>query len=339
MSRGSFVDQASQISHNKSVASKILLVYEEYSEMMVAQNTLLKVGYDVLGISTEYTVSENVLSFNPDVVVGCGKGGKVTTIGVGRRMREMARWQGKCILIFPAGFQPNPQDFAKIRGDILLESPIPGVRLLQVIAQLVGDDEAALMDRLAKQSALDLPDQGPIIVDSLPKSPKEAASFEPPQFEIPNSSTAGAAPSIGSAKSERADAPTAGSAKADQSKGTPDLESLWKELTDGAPSPATSEAPKSKISFDLKERQEEMSEFELGALAKELENVKKTERERVARYAKITSKMDPVNTPQGFSKVKSRQVQKELVKSWNRNEIADLDQLRREFTQALFRKK
>jgi hypothetical protein len=290
------------------VASKILLVYEEYSEMMVAQNTLLKVGYDVLGISTEYTVGENVLSFNPDVVVGSGRNGKVTTLGVGRRMREMTRWQGKCILIFPAGYKPNPQDFAKIRGDILLEAPIPAVRLLQVIAQLVGDDEVMLLDRLGKQS-MEAPDQSPIIVESLAPAPK-------PSLE-PASSPA---------------TPTPAAAK------VPDLESLWNELTEStvAPSP---EVPKAPVTFDLKERQGELSEFELHALSEELLQVKKTERERVARYTKLTAKMEKPSSPQGLSKLESRKVQKELVKSWNPEEIAKLDELRREFTKALFKKK
>jgi hypothetical protein len=275
------------------VASKILLVYEEYSELMVAQSTLQKVGYDVLAISTEYTVSENMLSFNPDVVVGCGKGGKVTTQGVGRRVREMSRYHGKCILIFPAGYQPSPQDFAKIKADILLEAPVPGVRLLQVIAKLVGDDEAELLDRLSKQSLSEAPEE-PIVFDIAPTPPK-----------------------------------------------APDLESLWKELVAG-PKPAsdagtTPERP--PVSFDLRERQTEMTEHEVRSMSEELQRARKTERERVARYAKITAQMDMAAVPQGFSKVQSRQAQKELVKGWNRGEIAALDELRREFTKALYKKK
>jgi hypothetical protein len=316
------------------VASKILLVFEEYSELMVAQTTLQKVGYDVLAITTEYTVGENILSFNPDVVVGCGKNGKVTTMGVGRRLREMTRWQGKGILIFPAGYQPSAQDFAKIRGDVLLEAPIPGVRLLQVIAKLVGDDEAMLLDRLSKQSTSDFSvDQGPVLVDSLPAAPKNLDAESNPS------------------------SPKAGG---------PDLESLWKELTEGAKpaaDPASAQTPaaglktelsaledpeaktaafeaRPSISFDLKERESELNEHELEELAEELQRVKKTERERVARYAKITAKMEQTTgIPQGFSKVKSRIVQKELVKSWNPEDIARQDHERREFTKALFRKK
>jgi hypothetical protein len=140
----------------------------------------------------------------------------------------------------------------------------------------------------------------------------------------------------------------------------PDLESLWKELTEGplhpVPNAAPPEVAKPAVSFDLKERQpaaqaptatpapvitrgSEESSPDLDEIASELERVKTTERERVGRYAKITAKVDMANTPQGFSKVKSRKVQKDLVKAWNPDEIAKQDHLRQEFTKALFKKK
>src|SRR5690606_29235720 len=96
------------------------------------------------------TLSENVLSFNPDVVVAFGRTGKVTTIGAGRRLREMTRWQGKVVLILPTGYKPNPQDFAKIRADMLLEAPVPPLRLMSILGKLLGYDEAVLQERLAK---------------------------------------------------------------------------------------------------------------------------------------------------------------------------------------------
>ena len=161
MSRGTNLDPATDIPDNNDVNSKILLVYEEYSEMMTTQAILQKVGFDVLGISTEYTLSENVLSFNPDVVVAFGRAGKVTTIGAGRRLREMTRWQGKVVLILPAGYKPNPQDFAKIRADMLLEAPVPSLRLMQILGKMLGYDEALLQERLAKHGTdLNHPEEG-----------------------------------------------------------------------------------------------------------------------------------------------------------------------------------
>lgn len=134
---------------------KILLVFEDYGELMALDSPLKRVGFDVLGISSEYSLSDQVLSFNPDLVIGSGRSGKVTSIGVGKRLKEMSRWPGKVILLFPANFKPAPQDLLKIRVDMILESPVPPLRIIQVLAKLLGHDEAALLERLNKAAHAD----------------------------------------------------------------------------------------------------------------------------------------------------------------------------------------
>ncbi len=305
------------------VSSKILLVYEEYSEMMSIQAILQKVGFDVLGISTEYTLNENVLSFNPDVVVAFGRAGKVTTIGAGRRLREMTRWQGKVILILPAGYKPNPQDFAKIRADMLLEAPIPSLRLMQVIGKMLGLDEALLQERLAKHGTdTGSEDEENIIVSG--GSSFEEKSQEKPKYDF----------DINSENPRQ------------EKKSEQDLEALWNELADNRELNITPEeelAAKSrigkKVSFDLDERNPEFSENELEKLARGLQNAHNTEAERVSKYAKFTAKITDFDSQQSLSKIASRKAQKELTKSWNNKEIEGQDDLRRNFTKALFRKK
>lgn len=130
--------------------NKILLVYEDYADLMNVESTLKKVGFDVIGLTNEYTVAEQVLAFNPDLVVGSGRGGKVSSLGVGKRLKEMHRWQGKSVLIFPAKFKPEPQDLIRIRVDMMLEAPVPALRLIQVIGKLLNHDEAVLLERLNK---------------------------------------------------------------------------------------------------------------------------------------------------------------------------------------------
>jgi hypothetical protein len=317
------------------VSSKILLVYEEYSEMMGTQAILQKVGFDVLGISTEYTLSENVLSFNPDIVVAYGRGGKVTTIGAGRRLREMTRWQGKVILVLPAGYKPNPQDFAKIRADMLLEAPLPSLRLMQIIGKMLGYDEALLQERLAKHGTDEAGTSDALTV----KGPLEAeenivvAGGDSGPDEIHQEK-----PHFGFDIAPEASRP--------EKKSEQDLEALWNELTDNSELNITPEeelAAKSsigkKVSFDLGERNEEFNENELEKVARSLQSAHNTESERVSKYAKFTAKMTDFDPRQSLSKIASRKVQKELTKAWNHKEIDDQDDLRRNFTKALFRKK
>ena len=135
--------------------NKILLVYEDYADLMNVESTLKKVGFDVIGLTNEYTVAEQVLAFNPDLVVGSGRGGKVSSLGVGKRLKEMHRWQGKSVLIFPAKFKPEPQDLIRIRVDMMLEAPVPALRLIQVSGKLLNHDEAVLLERLNKTASTD----------------------------------------------------------------------------------------------------------------------------------------------------------------------------------------
>ncbi|MEN0058953.1 MAG: hypothetical protein AAGB31_08970 [Bdellovibrio sp.] len=127
--------------------SKILLVYEDYADLMAVESALKKVGFDVLGLSSEYSVAEQVLAFNPELVIGSGRGGKVSSLGVGKRLKEMSRWQGKAILIFPAHFHPEAQDLIRIRVDMVLEAPVPLVRLVQIVGRVLGVDESVLLER------------------------------------------------------------------------------------------------------------------------------------------------------------------------------------------------
>lgn len=347
------------------VNSKILLVYEEYSEMMNTQALLQKVGFDVLGISTEYTLSENVLSFNPDVVVAFGRAGKVTTIGAGRRLREMTRWSGKVILILPAGYKPNPQDFAKIRADMLLEAPIPGLRLMQVLGKMLGYDEALLQERLAKHgNEINVPSGGigvagtlagqeeetQFVVGSAPEKEESEFLTGSPQEEEESQLLANKTMSFDHEPVK--DKPQFGFDISPEPAGKParksdqDLEALWTELTESSEIGITPEEDAAakrkvgkKVSFDLEDHGGEFSQQELEDVARKIQSARNSEAERVSKYAKFTAKIADFDPRQSLSKIASRKVQKEIAKGWNHTEIEGQDKARQEFTKALFRKK
>ena len=153
--------------------TKVLLIFEDYIELNTSQFTLKKVGFDCLGISTEFGTSEKVISFNPDIVIASGKGTKVSTIGVGRRLKDMPRWTGKTVLIFPAGSKPKPEELMKIRMDVVLEAPVENVRLIQVLAKLTNQDDQILIEKLIKSMAQENTSKDPsFVVGSKPTSDK-----------------------------------------------------------------------------------------------------------------------------------------------------------------------
>lgn len=135
--------------------NKILLIYDDFAELNTVDYSLKKVGFDVISISSEFALQEKILSFNPEIVIAYARGPKVTSIGVGKRLKEMNRWGGKVLLIFPQGNKPDPQDLIRTRMDLLLEAPIPVTRLIQILAKITNQDDQQLLEKLIKAAAIE----------------------------------------------------------------------------------------------------------------------------------------------------------------------------------------
>lgn len=157
--------------------NKILLVYEDYADLISVEGALKKVGFDVIGLSSEYAIAEQILAFNPDLVVGAGRGGKVSSLGVGKRLKEMTRWTGKAVLIFSANVKPAPQDLIRLRADMILEAPVANTRLVQVIGRMLGHDETTLLERLNKSMQIDSSQKSSMVSTSGGKSISEGEAI------------------------------------------------------------------------------------------------------------------------------------------------------------------
>lgn len=129
---------------------KVLLVFEEYGEMTRTQTYLRKVGFDVYSISNELLLSEQVISFRPDLIVAYGKGQKVSSLSVGQRLRENTKYIGKVILVLPSGMRPTPVEMARLRVDFLMEAPIQAMRLIHAISKLTDMDPQPLLEKYSK---------------------------------------------------------------------------------------------------------------------------------------------------------------------------------------------
>lgn len=233
---------------------KILLVFEDYSELTSTEVYLKKIGFDVIGISNEMIISEQLLTFNPDILVAFGKGQRVNTLNIGIKMKDQRKFHGKVVLIMPPGFRPSPQDIIKLRMDAALEAPIDPMRLIQTLAKLGKLDTVTLTEKLRKATLTD-----PLLRQKLNLSKISE---------------------IGS-------------------------DSTW--VKDG--------------------------ETESGSLTDS-----KSDTQIASKYDKFIKgeKIDVATT--SFNKSKVKEAQNELKKSWNFEELHELDQLKREFAEALFKK-
>ncbi|MES3038464.1 MAG: hypothetical protein V4736_11210 [Bdellovibrionota bacterium] len=130
--------------------SRVLLLYDDYTELTTIELNLKKVGFDVIGISNEFSLSQQLLSFNPEVVIACGGSSRVNSVSVGKKLKDTPRWTGKSLLIFHPGAKPVPEDLLKLRMDFALEHPVPFTQLLGVLAQMLEVSGEALKDRWNK---------------------------------------------------------------------------------------------------------------------------------------------------------------------------------------------
>lgn len=319
--------------------SKVLLVYEDYSEMANTQSVLKKVGFDVLGISNEFGLTQQMLSFNPEIVVGFGKGPKVSTIGVGRRLKEMPRWTGRVVLVFPAGFKPDPQDLLKVRMDMAIEAPLDITRLLQVLAQLTDQDPQVLVAKMLK-------------------TPSEAPAGKGPGGSF---TTGGGGESgsdrvfVSGGRDEAEDKTVKGGSLSSTDtwavKGSKEIEDFNRLMglapsTTPSPTSTTSSSSSQDASADpaalepSSARLDESFQPDAARVSaqQELEQSQEKLKEKIESYQGLLKglELSPVST---LRRADTRKAQKRLATDWKAEDLQKQDQLRRQFTQALFKKK
>jgi hypothetical protein len=152
------------------VNHKILLVYDDYSEMIRVQTDLMKVGFDVVGIVNEALLMDQLLVFNPELVITAGRGGKVSASNVAQKLRDNARFHGKVMVLLPPSQRPSAEELARIRMDALLELPCPALKTIQVIARLLSLDTNVLIEKYRRAK----------IAEGLPESELPSLRTPPP---------------------------------------------------------------------------------------------------------------------------------------------------------------
>ena len=134
-----------------------MLIYEDFQESGQTQTALKKVGFDVLGTSHMTRLSDQVLTFNPDVIVAYG-GIKYPSMYLGKELKKVTHFRGKSILIIPAGERPLPTDIAKARVDMMIEAPVQPTRLILILSKILGFDPLPFLEKFNKAKISDVED-------------------------------------------------------------------------------------------------------------------------------------------------------------------------------------
>ena len=150
--------------------AKILLIYDDYQELTATESFLKKVGFDVIGVPSDYTLAEQLLGFNPELVIVFAKSARLNGIQVCRKIKEMESFKGRVILIVMPGNRPQPQDISKIRLDMLIEFPVLPTRLIEVITKLLGLSTEVFLEKYSKAQYTQDDSQRSVNVQSNPSS-------------------------------------------------------------------------------------------------------------------------------------------------------------------------
>lgn len=349
--------------------SKVLLVYDDFAELTAIDYSLKKVGFDVIALTNEFTIKDQVIAFNPDILICSGNSSRVSTLSVGKKVKEMTRWQGKSLLIFPENYEIPADELIKIRMDMMLEAPVPLTRLIQIIAKLSGQDDQLVIDKLVKTFANENADQQNYLNQD--ESIRNAIQHIQGQIDkLSDTKVKDRARSVLGSVAPEKKVVTEANQKEISDK---DLVNTKKETevskfdelskaSEGDNSKAAPVESKKKFSDPFQELMSELSgqkpsEEEIARVAEEVKlltpegvseeaklDLKKQLQEHEARMAEKKKKYSELTQNTSLypeSMMKKTKVKKqfnELKKDWDKQELTDQDGLRKDFVKALFKK-
>ncbi len=134
---------------------RVLLACDQIQYSAHIEMTLRKVGYDVETMTTEYNLSERLLTFNPDIIIVRGNSPKLMTLNMGIKLKEQLKYHGRLILIFSSDYKLSPDDLTRIKVDLLLFEPIGALKLAMQILNLDPEKKEMMQDRLLRLAETD----------------------------------------------------------------------------------------------------------------------------------------------------------------------------------------
>lgn len=134
---------------------KVLLIFEDFNQLTLAEVCLKKVGFDVLGVTNDTGLSDKLLGFPADVIVVAGKGQRVNSITIGQKLKEQIRFSGKVVLGIPNGLTPTPAELLKVKMDSAAEMPIHPEKLIRVISKVSKLNADLFVEKYVKLTSSD----------------------------------------------------------------------------------------------------------------------------------------------------------------------------------------
>jgi hypothetical protein len=126
---------------------KVMLVIDDYTELVFTENLLKRMGFDVLSLNRDSSFNESILSFFPDVLIATLKGRHVEGLRLAISLKKKNS-NSKTIMLAPSARDLSLPPEARV--DALLEMPVQAVQVLTILARLTKLDEAQLLEKFDK---------------------------------------------------------------------------------------------------------------------------------------------------------------------------------------------
>ena len=124
---------------------RVLLVLEDYGELMFLQTVLKKIGFDVDAIQNPRSFADSVLRMNPDLLVMTAYGKRVNGLDLNKNLRRQ-RGTPQTILLRSPGMMHEPDPL--VAG--WLDSPVAAALLLDMIGDVCGLNKQILQEKLKR---------------------------------------------------------------------------------------------------------------------------------------------------------------------------------------------
>lgn len=323
--------------------NKILLVIEDFSELSQLEMALKKLGFNTASISSEFTLSQQVLTFNPELIIASGKGPKVTAMGVGRRLKEMSRWSGIVILAFPQGYKPVGSDLIRIRMDQYIESPVQALSLVPLLAKHFKLDEKSLMEKLKMHLSSEE------VVQQIRKSQPQSDSGSDENFYVSGNSgvhkkevthvthATHVTHVTDSSRNEVQKSNTSLSANVNSNLNSDVGSNVNSQLNSGLNENLKNPSGAQKENENL--GQITQAPVKTGKVWTDIVSMANAQAQKKLNAARDRMKDMTLDKKSTITKQGARQALKDMKKDWNSEDLKKQDKERQEFTRFLFKKK
>lgn len=128
---------------------KIMLILEDYNELVFAETVLKKMGFDALGLQSESQIYDKILGFSPHLIISEGVGRKINGLTVSHKTKRV-RGLPKFVLVLNPQDHIEVSDLERLQIDYTFFRPLHPSALIDGVANVLGLDADSLQQKLKK---------------------------------------------------------------------------------------------------------------------------------------------------------------------------------------------